>query len=320
MTNAAPFPDDAALAAAAQWRARLDSDDAGEADWLGYETWLAQSPSHRAAADAIDLGLADVEAHREAISRSAPPPTNITPFLSRVAARPSRWIAAATALAACAVLLVVTRAPEVREFAYAAPATSDRLVTLADGSRLHLNRGAAVRVRFGRERQVDLAEGEASFEVVHDSARPFVVAAGDTIIRDVGTEFNVAANAGSLVVTVRSGEVALSAAGGDAHVRAGEQARVTGGTISVAPARADDAFSWQQGRLVYHAASLSAVVEDLNRYSETPISIEGDAANALQFTGVLVIDDPQAMLARLQAFLPIEAQREGERIVVRSQS
>ncbi|MEQ1492931.1 MAG: FecR domain-containing protein [Terricaulis sp.] len=309
MTNAAD--------AAAWGRAKLDGDDATEAAWLGYEQWLTASPSNRSAADAIDAALLDVEAHQDAL-RSAPESDVVVPFKRGIFARPAVWITAATAIAASALLFIVTAPPPEQHFAYAAPATDGQVINLPDGSVVHLNRGAAISVTYGRERQVDLEHGEASFSVVHDPSRPFVVAAGDASIRDVGTEFNVAVNSASTVVTVRAGEVAVSTdRAAEERVVAGLRARVANGNVDVRAARADDAFAWQSGRLVYHNAELATVIEDLNRYSDVPITLDVQDANALQFSGVLVIDEPQTMLARLEAFLPIRSEQDGDRIVVR---
>ncbi len=320
MNDATAPPTTNAAEAAAWWRAKLDGDDATEADWLGYEQWLAASPANRAAADAVDVALLDVEVHHDAL-RAAPATGPVTPFTRRLLARPAVWITAATALAASALLFVVMAPPPEQHFAYAASATTGEVINLPDGSVVHLNRGAAISITYGRERHVDLAQGEASFSVTHDPSRPFVVAAGDASIRDVGTEFNVAVNASSTVVTVRAGEVAITAGhAAEARVIAGRRARIANGEVEIGAARADDAFAWQSGRLVYHDAELATVIEDLNRYSETPITLLGEDANALQFSGVLVIDEPQTMLARLEAFLPIRSEHDGDRIVVRGRS
>lgn len=317
MSDATAPPTTNAADAAAWWRAKLDGDDATEADWLAYEQWLTASPLNRSAAAAIDAALLDIEAHHDAL-RTPPEPAVVVPFTRRLLARPAVWITAATALAASALLFVVTAPPPEQHFAYAAPATGGRVVNLPDGSVVQLNRGAAISVTYGRERNVDLERGEASFSVVHDPSRPFVVAAGDASIRDVGTEFNVAVNAASTVVTVRAGEVAISTnSAAEERVVAGLRARIANGSVDVSAARADDAFAWQSGRLVYHNADLAAVIEDLNRYSHTPITLDTQNADDLQFSGVLVIDEPQTMLARLEGFLPIRSEQDGDRIVVR---
>lgn len=317
MMNDKRTPSDARAETAARWRAKLDGDDATEGDWLAYEEWLSAAPENRAAAQRLDEALADIELNKAAIV-AAEPQSNVTRLpIRRWFARPAVWAASAAAIAAGALFFVVAP-PPTTEFAYAAPADHDRLLALPDGTRVHLNRGASVHVRYGSERHVDLAQGEASFDVRHDPSRPFEVAAGGVSIRDIGTEFNVARNAESLVVTVRSGEVELAAAAGSARVRAGQQARFAGGVIAVASAQANDAFAWQSGHLVYHDAPLSAVLEDLSRYSAKPIVLAPGSAANLRFSGILVIGEPRAMLAHLQSFLPIRASDEDNRIVVRS--
>lgn len=317
MSDATAPPTTDAADVAAWWRAKLDGDDASEADWLAYEQWLTASPLNRSAADAIDAALLDVEAHRDTL-RAPPESDAVVPFTRQLLARPAVWITAAAALAASALLFIVTAPAPEQHFAYAAPAAAGQVVDLPDGSIVHLNRGAAISVTYGRERHVDLTHGEASFSVVHDPSRSFVVAAGDASIRDVGTEFNVAVNAASTVVTVRAGEVAIATEhAAEARVVAGRRARIANGEVEVSTARADDAFAWQSGRLIYHNAELAAVIEDINRYSDTPITLDSKDANALQFSGVLVIDQPQTMLARLEAFLPIRSEQDGDRIVVR---
>ena len=85
-------------------------------------------------------------------------------------------------------------------------------VRLADGSRVILGPASqlVVPAAFGqRGREVEL-HGEAYFDVVHDTTRPFVVRAGDATIRDIGTSFAVRSDSGPrLQVVVTAGAVAL---------------------------------------------------------------------------------------------------------------
>ena len=78
-------------------------------------------------------------------------------------------------------------------------------MTLADGSKLHLNTNSVVTVDFSSTaRNIVLLKGEAHFEVAHDTSRPFSVTAGNNTVTAVGTAFNmqyVDDNAFELVVT-----------------------------------------------------------------------------------------------------------------------
>ena len=63
-----------------------------------------------------------------------------------------------------------------------------RAISLEDGSTIELNTNSRVRVRLARgERRLWLEKGQAMFAVAPDKARPFLVTAGDTTVRALGT-------------------------------------------------------------------------------------------------------------------------------------
>ena len=86
--------------------------------------------------------------------------------------------------------------------------TSD---TLPDGSGVFLNRETRIHYTFDERKALHIAklEGEAYFEIHHDDGENFVVEAGGTLIRDIGTSFNVRAypDSPSIEVVVDEGEV-----------------------------------------------------------------------------------------------------------------
>ncbi|WP_020532415.1 FecR family protein [Flexithrix dorotheae] len=101
-----------------------------------------------------------------------------------------------------------------REFSYIHK-TTDRgemeRITLSDGTKVWLNVDSKLGYPSnftGNNRQVELV-GEAYFEVAEDSARPFVVIAGKTITKVLGTSFNLNAypNEENITLTVASGRV-----------------------------------------------------------------------------------------------------------------
>lgn len=319
-----PLSGNARLEAAATWLVRLEDAGATDADWRAFETWL-EDDANRRALEAIESQVAVAEDNRDALRTPAGGGEVIAFPASRARRmRPALWAGAAAAAAAVAVGFFTLTPPPTQELAYAAPADQARVVTLPDQSSIHLNRGASVRVRWGgRERRVEMAAGEAAFRVTHDPAHPFVVITGESEIRDLGTEFNVVRATDSLTVAVRSGSVAVSRPGAAIiALTAGDRLRVdaTTGAAVLARAQAEDAFAWQQGRLIYHDATLAEVVADLNRYGGPHISIADAGTAALPFTGVLAIDDPSAMLLRLEAFIPVRTERNADGVVLRSRS
>ena len=85
-----------------------------------------------------------------------------------------------------------------------------RSITLADGSTIDLNARSGVRVKLSKaERDVELIDGQALFEVAKDKARPFIVRSGETIVRAVGTQFDVYRKKTGTTVTVVEGRVAV---------------------------------------------------------------------------------------------------------------
>jgi transmembrane sensor len=93
---------------------------------------------------------------------------------------------------------------------YATDIGERRSITLADGSTIDLDARSRVKVKFSkRERDVELVEGQALFGVAHDASRPFIVSAGNTAVRAVGTQFDVYRKRSGTTVTVVEGRVAV---------------------------------------------------------------------------------------------------------------
>ena len=297
---------------AADWFVRLQAVDAPEADWLAFRDWLEQGPAHAEAYAGVEqtwVSLDDLE---------LPADTTVIPFQARTDAPRGgrRWaifgVGATAAAAALAALMIL---PQQGAVAYVAPVAQPRTVQLADGSHLYLNRATQVRVALKSSRRaVDFLDGEADFDVAHDPTRPFVIAAGDRQIRVVGTEFNVLRHDGRLTVTVKRGVVAVT---GDADhpadavtLTAGQQLDHVEGSALTRVSQVDpqDALGWRRGVLVYHGRPLAEVSADLGRYLPLPVHVD-PSARGLKFTGLLFIDSEDAMMRRLEAFLPVTAER-----------
>lgn len=93
---------------------------------------------------------------------------------------------------------------------YSTGVGEQRSIVLNDGSTVELNSRSRIRVRFSNaERDVDLIEGQALFQVAKNPTRPFTVSAGGTRVRAVGTQFDVYRKTSSTVVTVVEGKVAV---------------------------------------------------------------------------------------------------------------
>ena len=302
-------------AEAADWVIRLKNPTAGEADWLAFDSWLAQSPEHSTAYDRALALWHEIDRHAPALRQriAAPRPPRYWPLAAGASL--------AAALALGWVLHFAGPGPAVDVYQ---TATGQRMnATLADGSHIDLSGGTHLSVALSSgERHVALDEGEAIFDVAHDSARPFIIDAGDRKIRVVGTEFDVRRRGDDLSVTVRRGVVEVSpldsTQGQPVRLMAGDRIdhRIGTATTHASTVSADDVFAWRGGRLIYRDRPLSEVIADLNAQFSHPLSPADRKTADLRFSGVLVLDNEDNVVHRLTLLAPLWSTSNSSGIVV----
>ncbi|MBW8812599.1 MAG: FecR domain-containing protein [Caulobacterales bacterium] len=308
--------------AAAQWFARLNDDGAGETDWQAFEAWLSADAAHADAYARLERIWVELEDMApEAVAALGGGAAAPIPFAPRPKVAPRRgWLYAGAGLAAGLTVAVVGVAnwPKAPAATYAAAPGQTRQVALADGSKVWLNAQTHLSVRLGqRERAVELADGEAAFDVTHDPARPFEITVGDRDVRVVGTQFDLRRRDGEITLTVRRGTVEVRPAGepqaAPTRVTAGQRLTHHEGAPGsmLLAAEPEAAFAWTEGRLVYSAAPLREVAADLSRSLGVPVRVADASTGQLRFSGVLALDDKAAVLRRLQAFAPVRAEPQG---------
>lgn len=314
MTDPLPIsPETGPLDEAATWHARLD-DNASEAEWMAFASWLEADPCHRAAFDAMEAAAGAAVAHLvaagEATTARADAAPRYVPHRWHVRAL---WAGAALAATVLLALIVLPRLTDTPERTTVATMVGERReVTLADGSALSLNTDTEIEVSLGRDRRTArLEKGEALFRIVRDAARPFTVAVGDRTISVTGTAFNVLRHDGTVTVTVESGAVAVATGTrGAVRLDAGDQYLAREGADSYRIAETDPAaaLAWREGRIVFTEATLSEVASMLSRYFTRPIVLADADLAGLRFSGILKIEDDLTTARRLEAFLPVAVQ------------
>lgn len=246
---------------------------------------------------------------------------------------PSRGLAFASVLAVMIVagaLLLVPRGPD-----FSTQVAEIRNVPLDDGSVVTLGAKSALDVKFSNEeRTVRLAGGEAFFSVSRNAARPFVVLAGDTRIRVVGTKFNVNYDGERVRVSVLEGVVeVMREDGGVKQVTSGNTSgsvvKLVAGQQVVAfaaaplakaePLNGAEPGAWREGRLSYQDAPLSEIVADANRYRAGQIKIMSPSLAHERLTTSFRTSQIDQMLGTLPDSLPLVVQRKPDgSIVLRS--
>ncbi|MFT4249252.1 MAG: FecR domain-containing protein [Pseudomonas sp.] len=340
-----------AAEAAAHWHLILHDGSAGATEREAFLAWLRASPRH------VGEYLAVVELHGELRSaarrvdedgqalceralrddgvvvplRLASPPPTRSPRRARLPRR-RRWaVAALLPLLALGAATWLGRPASLATQRYAAGA-EPRELTLADGSRVSLDRGALIEVGFERDRrQIVLVRGNALFDVEHDPARPLRISAGAVDLHDIGTVFSVRRQAQATEVTVLSGQVQVRPAAARwfaqwrpapgllADLRGGQQARLDAqGRLSALQTHADlrHATAWLPDQATLHDLSWSELARRFNAYTDTPLAIEDPGLAARRASGVFHLRDSEALLAYLASQPGVRIVREPGRIRV----
>jgi transmembrane sensor len=346
---------------AGEWLVANDEGPLDARDSAVLSAWLKSSPVHieeflGVSAIARDLKEArtDPEYSLEAILARAqaeddPPVRPLWPrVIGAVLGEPSRrWLPAAVAMGACAVLsLGLLLTWNVRPIQH--PSTADGMTALrfetrhgeqltrrlADNSILHLDTDSAVTIRYDKnERLVMLTSGQAEFEVAHKADRAFRVIAGSAEVVDLGTKFDVRLQQDSTVVTVVEGRVAVgpsptleklgtnsrqSQAPRIVQLSANQQIRVAEGEWPATPVTVDAqrTTAWLRREIVFDHEPLEHVAAEYNRYTAKPIEIATPALRNLQISGVFATDDPDAFIAFLRSLKGVRVEVTATRIRV----
>lgn len=170
----------------------------------------------------------------------------------------------------------------------------NRMLSLADGTRLYLNGGTKV-VLPGRMtgRALTLQQGEAYFAIKHDPAHPFQIHLNRGTVTVLGTEFNISYDGQDIEVDVYKGKVKFSDPKGKSHfLTRGMRSILRGGQLSDTDGFDPNSGDWRSGWIEAHALELAQVTRAFTRYSGVKIIIPDKTLGARKVTGRLRLDHP----------------------------
>lgn len=321
---------------AAEWTWRLDGDKVGPADREAFDSWLRQDARHRRAFDEFSKVWRVLDGLGEA-KRDEKLATFTRPVRHSTVHVPRRWwlgAAAAVLIGALAGVLWMREGSDIQTFSTAVGQQRD--VTLADGSVVSLNTNSIVETDLSRRlRQIYLRKGEAHFQVAHDRSRPFLVHAGDAVVRAVGTQFEVRLLADQHVdIVVNEGRVEVQATPGSGPevgtasgprpaaalraVRAGERLSTASADYSVrqvTPAQLSSELAWREGAIIFDGEPLSEAITEIERYTDTRIVVSDAGTAALRVGGRFRTDDVQDFFRGLESALPITVRHGADGVI-----
>lgn len=283
------------------------------ADEDALQAWLGADARHRQAFDAVEDSTGFIEVHAQSPewnslrnrARSARP--------AGVGAVSRRALIGGGLAAAASIAALVALSPGSTEQTFTAKPGERRDVVLSDGSRLALDSGATVEARLGpKARALRLVEGQARFDVAHDTDRPFTVEVGDHLVVATGTAFNIDNAPGRVAVTLLRGAVEVRPTAGrgpTAHLRPGQQFVVDDarGVRVVQLANAEDVTAWRSGKLIFDSTPLAEAVGRVNRYAKGRRLTVAPAAADLPVTGAFNAGDSEAFAEAVTSYLPLIA-------------
>lgn len=195
-------------------------------------------------------------------------------------------------------------------------------VPMPDGSKVTLNTDSQVRIAVTEhERRINLARGEAFFEVAKDPTRPFVVVAGHCRVVAIGTQFSVWREADEVRVAVTEGRVRVERSDNvpPTEVAAGSIAHAGDAGVLIEHRRAgevEETLDWRRGYLFFHDLPLSDAVAELNRYNQKKIVIDGPDIAGIRISGSFRSTNVNGFVHLLHEGFSINVEKKGEQIVL----
>lgn len=300
-------PGDMLLEEAADWVIRLRYESADAQTQRAFERWLGQGEAHAQAWARAEQVLGAFEGLPAGIGHDVLRATRnrqgrravLRAALGLGVVVPTGWIAWREAPAWRADLRT---------------AAGEQLTRmLDDGTRLVLNSGSAVDLRYGTaERRLVLVAGEVLVTTGHETEptyRPFVVQTPQGEVQALGTRFSVRLiDDRTEVMVFEHAVLARPAHAAPLRIDAGQRGSFTLGQAGALAPVDDSAAFWEQGMLVVRDQRLADVVAELARHRPGFLRCSPEVAD-LRVSGALSLRDTDAALSALTERLPIAVQR-----------
>lgn len=297
---------------AADWAAKRDLGPLSPAEQAEFEAWLNADLRHLGAYGRAEAVLARLE-RLNGVDMEMAEDSGVTRRRMLVAG------GAAAGLAAAIGIAFVPRGGVAQTFS--TQIGQVREVVLADGSVVSLNTNSEIAVRFSdAARDISLVKGEALFNVAKNPNRPFVVAAGETRVRAVGTSFTVSRLPQKPVqVLVREGIVEVQRDDDEPPVRATANIRAIAAvdapivTVAMPEEKLVRNLEWQYGRIALDNETLANAASEFARYSEVRIIVD-PAISGRTVTGLFASNDPVGFAKAAAAVLKLQTEVKGNAV------
>lgn len=172
------------------------------------------------------------------------------------------------------------------------------IVKLKDGSEVILNAESTIQYaeNFGTNERNLILDGEAFFKVAKNPDLPFVVKTGNIITTAIGTSFNISnfEEDESILISLATGKIEVKEIPGIIGILAGSNFLEPGDHVSYSRDSKEFkqwhdeysiSFLWKDGIIQFNRASLEEIIKYLERWYDVKITVEGQKATGLIYTG-----------------------------------
>lgn len=292
---------------AADWAALMRGTPS-DAERRAFDDWRAAPGNADAFARAVDDWAYSAQTSRQRIEAKA--------RSERHAPGSLRWAVATVAAVGLALGFAYYLQGDRDQPQIAAEPMLPGQLKLADGTIVTLMDGAWVNPQLSdTERRVILNGGRARFEVAHDPARPFIVVAGRSETRAIGTIFEIDAREAVPRIKLIKGSVEVRSS------TAGEALRLVPGEIAEVPISgprllSDMASPVPAVWLDANELPLGAVIDAAAKTNATPIRLADPALAALKVTGRFDVTDSRRLARTMAAALDLSVKEQGGEITL----
>lgn len=160
-------------------------------------------------------------------------------------------------------------------------------LSLEDGSQVWVNANSQLKfpVKFNKNERRVVLEGEAYFEVSHDTDRPFYVESKGNEVKVLGTHFNVNAYNKDVRTTLSSGRVQVSYSDEVLFLEPGEYANLISGRLSKGKADLEHDLSWHNNQFYFKKETIVEIAATLSKWYDIQVKFKKDVAFDKVYTG-----------------------------------
>jgi len=201
---------------------------------------------------------------------------------------------------------------------------SNSVVTtlLPDGSEVTLNIGSKIIYpeKFSKDSRSIKLEGDAFFNVAPDKSKTFIIEAGGSTVKVLGTSFylNAKADQPKTEVTVSSGKVSFVCGSEEIILVAGDKGIFDKekGTLEKMTNEDENFISWKTRKLIFHEEKLESVIRKIEQTYGTKIQVATPEISDCRLTATFDNQSLDAVLEILKATFNLQIQKQNDHVIV----